>query len=107
VDAAATPIHKKAAQSLHAGPLREKLSAFIRHEIKILTELKAMLSGVVPPEPARLEELLDNADYLWAHFPECAGAGRRPPSTDLSFLKRVRTEIEPFLKLWERSLGRE
>ena len=82
--------------------MKEKLRVFIRREMDLLTGLRETLSGGVPPE--RLEELLNACDYLWAHFPDCAGAGCRPPSTDLSFLKRVRTEIEPFLGLWEMSL---
>ena len=88
-----------------AGPLREKLPAFMRREMGVLTELRETLSGSVPPEAARLEELLDYCDYLWAHFPDCAGATGRPPSTDVSFLKRVRTEIDPFLALWEEGSG--
>jgi hypothetical protein len=89
-----------------ASSVREKITAFIRQEIEILKTLRETLSGESPLEPARLEELLDAVDYLWAHFPECAGAGgRRPEVTDLSFLKRVRTEIEPFLKCWEMTLG--
>ena len=93
----------------HAGK-REKIAAFIRREMKALNTLKETLSGESPLEPARLEELLDSADYLWAHFPECAGAGglktggRRPEATDISFLKRVRTEIDPFLKCWEQGM---
>ena len=82
----------------------ENIRAFIEGEIDTLKQLKDMLTGEAGLEPARLEELLDSADYLWAHFPDCAGAGgRRPPGTDLGFLKRVRSEIEPFLKLWEIS----
>ena len=82
-----------------------KISGFIRSEADALKTLRGMLTGESPVEPAILEELLDDSDYLWAHFPECAGAGgRRPPCTDLGFLKRVRTEIEPFLKLWEMTL---
>ena len=85
-------------------PLRkEKLSSFVRREIDTLNELKKALSGTGPS--TRLEELLDYADYLWAHFPENAGAGRQKPCTDIGFLKRVRVEIEPFLKLWEMTLG--
>jgi hypothetical protein len=84
---------------------REKIAAFIRLEMETLKTIKDMLTGLLPPDTARLEELLDTADYLWAHFPECAGAGgNRPPGTDLGFLKRVRTEIDPFQKLWEMSL---
>ena len=83
-----------------------KIKEFILKEIDTIDRLRDILSGAVHCEAARLEEFLDNADYLWAHFPECAGAGgRRPPITDLSFLKRVRTEIEPFRKLWEMSLN--
>ena len=85
---------------------REKIAAFVRREMEILEALKAALSGSRPLEPACLEKLLDSADYLWAHFPECAGAGgRRPALTDISFLKRVRTEIDPFLKCWEIARG--
>jgi hypothetical protein len=97
-------IHREATRNSSANLLKEKLRIFIRREIDLLTELKETLSGGVATEAARLEGLLDDSDYLWAHFPECAGTGRRPPSTDLSFLKRVRTEIDPFLKLWEMSL---
>ena len=93
---------------------QQKIVDFIRREIDSLNTLKDMLSGAVPPEPSLLEQLIDNCDYLWAHFPECAGKGqggdskaesRRPPLTDLSFLKRLRMEIEPFHKCWEMALG--
>ena len=80
----------------------ERVVKFIRREIEALEALREILIGSAPPES--LEELLDGADYLWAHFPECAGGVRRPPITDLGFLKRVRTEIEPFLNLWEMTL---
>ena len=84
----------------------EAIAAFIRQEINTLTELNQMLQGTIPSERERMEELLNTADYLWAHFPECAGAGgRRPAGTDLGFLKRVRTEIEPFLKLWNMTIN--
>ena len=83
----------------------DRIAAFAKREVDTLKELKDMLTGAIPSEPERQEALLDTADYLWAHFPECAGAGgRRPPATDLSFLKRVRAEIDPFLKLWEIAL---
>ena len=81
-----------------------KTADFINREMDYLSSLKNMLTGAIPSDPARIEELLDKCDYLWAHFPECAGAGgRRPPITDLGFLKRVRTEIEPFMKCWENT----
>jgi hypothetical protein len=92
-------------------PAPRELEAFIRRETAHLEELRDILRGEkIPrrdqPDPARLEFLLDYCDYLWAHFPECAGAGgRRPPPGDLSFLKRVRAETDPFLKLFRLSLG--
>jgi hypothetical protein len=80
----------------------DRLPSFIKNEIATLTEILDILTGKHPDEGARLESLLDEADYLWAHFPDCAGAGgRRPPASDTGFLKRVRAEIEPFLRLWE------
>ncbi|MCL1815390.1 MAG: DUF115 domain-containing protein [Treponema sp.] len=82
-----------------------RLLNFIQKEKTALEELRAMLTGSreYSAGPQGIpEKALDEADYLWAHFPDCAGAeGRRPPASDLGFLKRVRAEIDPFIKLWE------
>ncbi|MDR2247379.1 MAG: DUF115 domain-containing protein [Treponema sp.] len=79
------------------------VGGFIRRERDALIELRDILTGTRPPD--NLEERLDDAGYLWAHFPECAGAeGRRPPAADVSFLNRVRAELDPFIGLWERAL---
>jgi hypothetical protein len=83
----------------------EKLINFIRREQDALLLLRSILKGEISAEADKTEYLLDTCDYLWAHFPDCAGAGgRRPAGTDLSFLKRVRAEIDPFLKLWALAL---
>ena len=75
------------------------------NEKKYLRSLRNILTGTKPGEPGEIENLLDINDYIWAHFPECAAAGgSRPDISDLSFLKRVRMEIDPFLKLWESCL---
>jgi hypothetical protein len=81
----------------------EGLSNFIKTEKKQLEELRDILTGAgIAGADTRLDTLLDNADYIWAHFPDCAGAeGRRPPSSDIVFLKRVRAEMDHFIKLWE------
>jgi hypothetical protein len=85
---------------------RDTLGEFINDEIQSLLDLRGMLTGDTPADGDKLSELLDGLDYLWAHFPDCAGReGWRPPETDLSFLKRVRAEIDPFLRLWKRTAG--
>jgi hypothetical protein len=85
-----------------AAPLR----AFIEGERKTLEEILSLLKGGMETSTDHLESLLDSAGYLWAHFPDCAGAGgARPPSSNLSFLKRVRAEITPFIKLWDMALA--
>ena len=88
-----------------SGIQREKIAAFVRQEIDALEALKQIMTGEDGAGLARMEELLDALDYLWAHFPDCAGRGGcRPQGTDIGFLKRVRAEIEPFLKLWNMTL---
>jgi hypothetical protein len=78
--------------------------AFIERETERLGRLRAALTG--ESGNASIEADLDACDYLWAHFPECAGAGgKRPPISNLSFLKRVRAEIDPFVKAFGIALS--
>lgn len=78
----------------------EKVDSYIRQEKEALIRLKDLLSGKTElPEKERSEEikkLLKNREYLYLHFPD----GYKL-SMDLSFLKRVRGEIDGFLKLME------
>jgi hypothetical protein len=86
----------------------EKLSAFIRDEQNRLIRLRNMLSGETTMDYAALARLVDECDYLWAHFPDYAAASRRPAQAELeagshaaiSFLKRIRVEIDPFMNLY-------
>ena len=87
-----------------------KLRAFIRAEQERLTLMRNMLTGEAPVDHSELDTLIDECDYLWAHFPDYAAAPeRRPGRTELeagsasaiSFLKRLRVEIDPFLRLWD------
>jgi hypothetical protein len=81
------------------------LGEFIKNEKDYLYRLRDILIGHIPAQEEETENLLETCDYLWAHFPECAAAGgRRPGTDDLSFLKRVRTEIDPFIKLWDMGI---
>ena len=89
--------------------LTEKVLAFYDGEKKRLEELRGILTGEAAADRGRLNVLVDECDYLWAHFPDYSG-GRRPvlgeidsgSDSAVSFLKRVRTEIDPMLKLMER-----
>jgi hypothetical protein len=85
-------------------PDKALLRDFIGKEREKLALLKETLAGTSTAS-ASLEELLDYCNYLWQHFPECAGTdGRRPSVQDISFLKRVRAEIDPFLRDFDISL---
>ncbi|MCL2244373.1 MAG: DUF115 domain-containing protein [Treponema sp.] len=79
--------------------LKENLLIFINSELDRLVELKGILSGEAETDKERLTALIDECDYLWAHFPDYAGKDERPVLGDISFLKRVRAEIEPMIKL--------
>ncbi len=85
----------------------ERVKQFIHDEYQCLHELKLSLTGKKNTPTGKLEELLCKTDYLWAHFPDYAGKNTKtPPINDLSFLKRVRTEIDPFLKIMENMENR-
>ncbi|MCL2762912.1 MAG: DUF115 domain-containing protein [Treponema sp.] len=80
---------------------QEALQEFIKGEQDRLRLLRSMLVGEAPMDYAALETLIGECDYLWAHFPDYAASDRRPSTSDISFLKRLRVEIDPFLKLWD------
>jgi hypothetical protein len=80
------------------------LAAFADGERARLQALLDILTGT--GEAQRLDQLLDECDYLWAHFPDCAGREGCRPRGDVNFLKRVRAEIEPFLALFRKACGR-
>jgi len=88
--------------------LREKsLKDFISNERERLIILRDMLTGAAPMDADTLVALIEECDYLWAHFPDYAGTDRRPDTAalsgaaGLSFLNRLRVEIDPFLQLWD------
>jgi hypothetical protein len=90
---------------LAAGLKKGGVETFIREEQEALYQLRQILTREITVPPEQVEALLDREDFLWAHFPDCAGTGgRRPPPEDISFLKRVRTEIDPFISLLDRVL---
>jgi hypothetical protein len=91
------------AASTVSGDLSRRLVDFANREINALIQLRGFLTGELSAASGRLESLLDSLDYLWAHLPVCAGReGERPPASDIAFLKMVRAETDPFLRLWSR-----
>jgi hypothetical protein len=91
--------------------LTENLKVFINDEKRRLIDLRDILTGEAAPDQMRLNALIEECDYLYAHFPDFAG-GRKPVLEEgdanqntLSFLKRVRAEIDPMIKLLEKTIG--
>lgn len=82
-------------KNIHQTSIEEKdkrVLDFYLQEESMLKELREGLStGNITKE--RILEILEEADYLYLHFPDGHEA-----SLDISFLKRVRSEIDFFLK---------
>ena len=76
-----------------------KLTEFFVNESAALNELKDILTGKITLSEEernnRILELISQREYLYLHFPD----GHKV-STEVSFLKRVRAEIEIFLKIF-------
>jgi len=98
----------KKVNSANNPPSAEKLRDFIHEEIDRLLVLRGYLTGSIPMNYYSLAISVDECDYLWAHFPDYAASSRRPDraglesgdSAAVSFLNRLRAEIDPFLALW-------
>jgi len=83
---------------------KHEIISFFESELKRLQELRDILTGSVCADEKRLYDLLEECDYLWAHFPDYSG-GRAAQTKDVSFLKRVRAELDPMINLIERAHG--
>jgi hypothetical protein len=76
--------------------LSERVTAFLRAEREALAELRGLLAGGGREE--RIYEILADHEYLYLHFPD--GWELTPEKAlDQSFLKRVRAEVQGFLKI--------
>lgn len=70
------------------------ISAFYEEEKKRVHTLRAALTGEKPLCEADLKALLEECNYLYVHFPDA----RHGAVLSQSFLNRVRSEIDFFLK---------
>ncbi|MCR5723959.1 MAG: DUF115 domain-containing protein [Treponema sp.] len=83
---------------------KERIHSYLKEETQALTRLKTLLIEGEKARDANMtvqEEIaliLKDRDYLYLHFPD--GYECRP--ADISFLKRVRSEIDFFLKDFTR-----
>jgi len=89
--------------SLYPGGIDSRVKLFFECEKIRLSELKEILTGDTQMNKDRLLCLINECDYLWAHFPDYSG-GRFPDLNDISFLKRLRMEIDPMLKLIKQQI---
>jgi len=80
---------------------RETICAFLAEEKKRLETIRSALTGESAVDDRSLRESIAEADYLFAHFPD----GHAPKFDDVSFLRRVRVEIDFFLKTIDIALG--
>jgi hypothetical protein len=67
----------------------------LQNEITALQELRAILTGECRATEGRVYDLLREHEYLFLHFPDGWDV---TPEPDRAFLKRVRGEIDCFLK---------
>jgi hypothetical protein len=109
VNVLSAPSQRRSAENVLAEklPTTNSLNAFVRDEQARLILLRNILTGAIPPDNKTLDLLIGECDYLWAHFPDYAASSRRPGHAGpagISFLKRLRAEIEPFLALFEKLL---
>jgi hypothetical protein len=77
-----------------------RLTAFLSEEKDRLRAIRAILTGQdarKEGEADRLRECVEESDYLYLHFPD----GYRGYSASDAFLRRIRIELEYFLKTLE------
>lgn len=84
--------------------IREGIKAYFVEELKNLKEAKDILTGKTKnsneESESRLTQLLESREYLFLHFPDGIKF-----SLELSFLKRIRTEIDFFIKEFNTDLS--
>ena len=76
----------------------QNILRMLQDEVEQLKELKDMLIGELPFEACKVLSILKTADYLYLHFADFSYLTDKA-MLSISFLKRVRIEVEYFLKL--------
>ena len=79
-------------QQLPVNTDTQAIAEFYRNEKQMLSQLRTML--IEGGDESRILEIAEKCEYLYLHFPD----GYKKPSIDLSFLKRIRSETDFFIK---------
>ena len=92
-------VQNQNAQNVDDQEYSQKINAYIQNEKTQLETLKNILSGQIKLSPAeadkKIREIAEPREYLYLHFPD-----GQTFTTELSFLKRIRIEIDYFLKIF-------
>ena len=75
-----------------------KLKKLLLKETEKLHTLKKMLTGDMPFDLDIASNILKSSNYLYIHFPDYTDFSTLKIQ-DISFLKRIRIELEFFLKI--------
>jgi uncharacterized protein YeeX (DUF496 family) len=70
----------------------EKVKKFLIDELKSLEELRTIL--ITGKKTEKIIPIIKEREYLYLHFPD----GYKEPTLDISFLNRIRAEIDFFIK---------
>ena len=76
----------------------ERFKKLLLKEEKNLLTLKKMLVGDIPFDSDIAYNIIKESNYLYIHFPDCIDFSALKIQ-DISFLKRIRIELEFFLKI--------
>jgi hypothetical protein len=91
-------MHNSAAEASLPHSHRKTALAFT-HEIHAeLMRIRRILTGAEKASSDDLRTLINNNDFLFAHYPDYAGTNNGANIEDLSFLKRIRAELDAFIK---------
>jgi hypothetical protein len=74
------------------------VTGFIRATRFELTRIRNILGGREKAGGEELADLLNRNDFLFAHYPDYAETRNPADTGDISFLKRIRAEIDAFIQ---------
>lgn len=102
INSSPLPLHsseeEKTAKEREEKVNANSIQSLLHSQLLSLNTLKNMLTGQVPFDEKKAAEILRNCSYLYLHFPDYIDVNKIN-TKDISFLKRIRIEVEYFLKI--------